>query len=287
MFCLRKVLTGQDKNSLYGVGFTGNSGFSVWKIYLFTGRLIMQEAATVKENICTDELVVTKHTVVALDCSGKNIFTGHIGPTKSFSIHKTPVRDVIPDAFGKARLMKAALDGVFLLRFIDQIVLMRIGNSGHDLEILEMFERPAVISNAIELPFNKTVMMLVQPVGSINDNKVAVRMIFKDDETDETLSHVLQLEYGRGMVQQVHLSGYIRTDQSFGLRALLVMEDYSLMLMQKNEILWIREDGLATIQDVVAVDLPKKLGSHHSLSLKAWFKVVKNSCSGFMVKLLF
>ena len=279
MFSLRKVLTGQDKNSLYGVGFTGNNGFSVWKIYLFTGRLIMQEAATVKANICTDELVVTKHTVIALDCAGKNIFTGHIGPTKSFSIHKTPVRDVIPDAVGKARLLKATLEGVFLLRFVDQIVLIKIGTSGHDLEILEMFQRPAVVSNPIELPFNKTVMMVVQHVGSVMGNKVAVRMIFKDGEMDETLSHVLQREDGRGMVQQVHLSGYIRTNQSFGLRASLVMEDCSLMLMQKHEILWIREDGLATIQDVVAFDLPKAHHSPYSQSLKAWFKVVKNFLS--------
>ena len=276
MFSLRKVLTGQDKNSLYGVGFTGNNGFSVWKIYLFTGRLVMQEAATVKANICTDELVVTKHTVIALDCAGKNIFTGHIGPTKSFSIHKTPVRDVVPDAFGKARLLKATLEGVFLLRFVDQIVFIRIGSSGHNLEILEMFERPAIVSNSIELPFNKSVVALFQHVGSVKDNKIAVRMIFKDGEMDETLSHVLELENGRGMVQQVHLSGYIRTDKSFGLRALLVMEDCSLMLMQKHDILWIREDSLATIQDVVAVDLPKEHHNRNPESLKVWFKVVKS-----------
>ena len=80
-------------------------------------------------------------------------------------------------------------------------------------------------------------------------------------------------------MQQVHLSGYIRTNQSFGLRASLVMEDCSLMLMQKHEILWIREDGLATIQDVVVVDLPKAHRSPYSQSLKAWFKVVKNFLS--------
>lgn len=235
----------------------------------------MQEAATIKANICTDELVVTKHSIVALDCEGKTIFTGHIGPVKSFSIHRTLIRDIVPDAFGKARLLKSTIEGVFLLRFIDQIVFIRIGSSDHDLKVLEIFERPAFISNSLELPGNKTAVMLVQHVGLSEERKVAIRVITREGEKDETLSDVLDLDCERGLVQQIHISGYIRKDRSCGFRALLVMEDQSIVFVQNSKIIWTREDGLAAIVDAMAVELPETRFevSRPTVAHRYWLKV--------------
>ncbi|KAI5083399.1 hypothetical protein GOP47_0003142 [Adiantum capillus-veneris] len=273
-FSLRRVLTGEDKNSLYGVGFTGASGFCVWKIYLFTGRLVMQEAATIKANICTDELVVTKHTVIGLDCDGKTIFTGHIGPVNSFSIHKTPIQSIVPDAFGKARLLRSTLEGVFALQLTDQIVLIKIGKTDHNLKVLEIFERPAVISNTLELLGNKTSVMAVQHVGLVEDCKVALRIVTIEGDKDETSSHVLDLDCERGLVQQVHISGYLRKDKSCGFRALFVMEDHSLVFVQNSKVVWTREDGLAAIAAFVAEELPPKKAEikHINGAHRHWFK---------------
>ncbi|MCO5610303.1 hypothetical protein L7F22_064539 [Adiantum nelumboides] len=275
MFSLKRVLTGDDKNSLYGVGFRGKSGFCVWTIYLFTGRLVMKEAATIKASICTNELVVTKHTVVGLDCEGKTIFTGHIGPVSSFSIHRTPIQNVLPDAFGKARLLKSTLEGVFVLRLIDQIVFIKIGKNDHNLKVLEIFERPAVISNALEFFGNKTSVMVVQHVGLADDCKIALRIVTIEGEKDETTSHVLDLDCERGMVQQVHLSGYVRKDKSCGYRALLVMEDHSLVFVQTSRISWTRDDGLAAIAAVVVEELPVKKAELKQINVarRHWFKV--------------
>ncbi|KAH7302061.1 hypothetical protein KP509_23G054700 [Ceratopteris richardii] len=283
-FSLKKVFTGEDMNSLFGVGFIGTSGFCVWKIYLLTGRLVMNEAGKIDADICTDEILVTRHTVVALDCEGKIIFTGHIGPVKIFHIHRTPVRNIIPDAFGKARLLKSGLEGIFVLRFIDQIVFIKICNNDHDLEIVEIFELPAAISNGLELPGNKASTLLIQHVGLADDCKIAARFITAGGEEYETFSHILDLDCDRGLVQQVHLSGYVRRNKSWGFQALLVMEDDSMMFLQNNKLVWSRDEGLAEIAAVVAEDLPstkklevKELTSTSSHWLKGLMTVLKGS----------
>ncbi|CAI8599966.1 unnamed protein product [Vicia faba] len=46
------------------------------------------------------------------------------------------------------------------------------------------------------------------------------------------------------------------TDRSHGFRALMVMEDHSLLLVQKGEIVWSREDGLSSVVDVTTSELP-------------------------------
>lgn len=52
------------------------------------------------------------------------------------------------------------------------------------------------------------------------------------------------------------MNSYVRTDHSHGFRALIVTEDNSLMLLQQGEIVWTREEGLASIVDVTTSELP-------------------------------
>ncbi|KAG6598911.1 hypothetical protein SDJN03_08689, partial [Cucurbita argyrosperma subsp. sororia] len=57
----------------------------------------------------------------------------------------------------------------------------------------------------------------------------------------------------------MHLSVKLIDDwsnRSHGFRALIVMEDHSLLLVQQGEIVWSREDGLASIIYVVTSELP-------------------------------
>ncbi|KAK6140062.1 hypothetical protein DH2020_026197 [Rehmannia glutinosa] len=77
-----------------------------------------------------------------------------------------------------------------------------------------------------------------------------VAMHFQDGQISFHQTDVSQL------IQDFSGELYVRTDRSNGFRALIVMEDHSLLLLQQGEIVWTREDGLASIMDVKASELP-------------------------------
>jgi hypothetical protein len=85
----------------------------------------------------------------------------------------------------------------------------------------------------------------------------------------------------RGFVQKVFLNSYLRTDRSFGFRALVVGEDDSLSLLQQGEVVWTREDGLASIVEATTAELPLERDGvsvaevEHDLS--EWLKVLSLS----------
>ncbi|KAK1285047.1 hypothetical protein QJS10_CPB20g00658 [Acorus calamus] len=57
----------------------------------------------------------------------------------------------------------------------------------------------------------------------------------------------------------IHLTVKLVNDlrnRSDGFRALVVMEDHSLHLLQQGDIVWSREDGLASIIDMTTSELP-------------------------------
>ncbi|MBA0681206.1 hypothetical protein Goari_012860 [Gossypium aridum] len=84
------------------------------------------------------------------------------------------------------------------------------------------------------------------------------------------------MDQQRGFVHKVFINNYIRTDRSHGFRALIVMEDHSLLLLQQGAIVWSREDGLASIIDVTTSELPvEKAGvsvAKVELNLFEWLK---------------
>ena len=79
-----------------------------------------------------------------------------------------------------------------------------------------------------------------------------------------------------GLVHKVFINNYIRTDRSHGFRALIVIEDHSLLLVQQGEIVWSRDDGLASIIDVTSEVPVKKHGVSSAKveqNLFEWLKV--------------
>ncbi|KAE8710467.1 Detected protein of confused Function [Hibiscus syriacus] len=73
---------------------------------------------------------------------------------------------------------------------------------------------------------------------------------------DNLLKESLKIDRQRGLVHKILVNSYIRTDRSYGFRALVVMEDHSLLLLQQGEIVWSREDGLASVIDITTSVLP-------------------------------
>jgi hypothetical protein len=76
------------------------------------------------------------------------------------------------------------------------------------------------------------------------------------DWNSDLLKERIKLNQQRGFVHKVFMNNYVRTDKSHGFRALIVMEDHSLLLLQQGAIVWSREDGLASIIGVTTSELP-------------------------------
>jgi len=104
-----------------------------------------------------------------------------------------------------------------------------------------------------EMTFNRT------PVTTLIEDFAGVAMLLplklegifalKTDWNTDLLEGNIKMDQDRGSVQKVFINNYIRTDKSHGFRALIVMEDHSLLLLQQGAIVWSREDALASIVD--------------------------------------
>ncbi|MCI07204.1 ER membrane protein complex subunit 1-like, partial [Trifolium medium] len=77
-----------------------------------------------------------------------------------------------------------------------------------------------------------------------------------NDWSRDLLKENLVIDHQRGNIEKIFINNYVRTDRSHGFRALMVMEDHSLLLVQQGEIVWSREDGLASVVDVTTSELP-------------------------------
>ncbi|KAL0289122.1 UNVERIFIED_CONTAM: hypothetical protein Scaly_2711000 [Sesamum calycinum] len=88
------------------------------------------------------------------------------------------------------------------------------------------------------------------------DGKILLTVKLGNDWTSNLIEETIQMDRQRGLVHKVFINSYVRTDRSNGFRVLIVMEDHSLLLLQQGEIVWSREDGLASIIDVKASELP-------------------------------
>lgn len=253
---IRKILYSHDKKSLYGVGFAGSSGFSIWTLDVQSGQANLQKVLKFKGQISTKELVVTKHTVIALDADQGTILTKNIDLDEDSTIHATSIQSLVPGGVGKPQLLEKTLDAIFILQFVDRIVLFKFGDSDHDLKVLETFEGPAAVSEGLELPNNKGAISVVQHMGSSTDCKLAVHIILNEGETEKISSEFVEMDSQKGVVQQAYLNDYVRHDRSYGFRVLTIAQDDSLSLLQQGEVVWSREDGLASIVEASTAELP-------------------------------
>ncbi|KAL5058826.1 hypothetical protein RYX36_030430 [Vicia faba] len=88
----------------------------------------------------------------------------------------------------------------------------------------------------------------VQSGGQLASVNLSVKDV--NDWNGGLLKEDLVVDYQRGNIEKIFINNYVRTDRSHGFRALMVMEDHSLLLVQQGEIVWSREDGLTSVVDV-------------------------------------
>ncbi|KAA8525277.1 hypothetical protein F0562_007132 [Nyssa sinensis] len=175
---------------------------------------------------------------------------GFVGMEKLL-IHQTHVSDLFQDSSATAVILPSKLMGMVALKISSTIIFIKVADAGK-LEVVDKIDHAAAVSDGLSFLEGQQALALVQHGGS----KIHLTVKLGPDWSGDLLKESFEMDHQRGVVHKVFINNYIRTDRSHGFRALIVMEDHSLLLLQQGEVVWSREDGLASIIDVTTSELP-------------------------------
>ncbi|XP_077210891.1 catalytics [Tasmannia lanceolata] len=247
---IQQVFQPLDSEFIYAVGFVGSSQFVAFHIDAKSGDIINQISEDFPGGFSGDALFISDNMLVALDATRSIIVSARFQHGE-ISFHQTYISDIVHDFSGIATILPLKFTGMFAIRISSCVALIRVGGE-NKLEVMEKVNDPVAISNALSLSEGVQAFAMVQH----EETKISLTVKSDDDLRSELLKESMKMANQRGSVQKVFINNYVRTDKSNGFRALLVMEDHSLLLIQQGEVVWSREDGLASVVDMTTSELP-------------------------------
>ncbi|MBA0853720.1 hypothetical protein Goshw_021233, partial [Gossypium schwendimanii] len=267
---VQQVIQPPGSDFIYVVGFAASSQFEMYKINAKNGELLKHESTAFSGRFSGEVSLVSSETVVALDSTGSILLTISFHNGKISSQH-TPVSNLLEDSPGLAVIIHSSVTGIFAIKTDAATIFIRVIGEGK-LEVVEKTNHETVVSDALSISEGQQAFALVQHAGS----NIHLTVKPAHDWDSNLLKESIKMDQQRGFVHKVFINNYIRTDRSHGFRALIVMEDHSLLLLQQGAIVWSREDGLASIIDVTTSELPvEKAGvsvAKVELNLFEWLK---------------
>ncbi|MBA0612156.1 hypothetical protein Godav_012796 [Gossypium davidsonii] len=267
---VQQVIQPPGSDFIYVVGFAASSQFEMYKINAKNGELLKHESTAFSGRFSGEVSLVSSETVVALDSTGSILLTISFHKGK-ISSQQTPVSNLLEDSPGLAVIIHSSVTGIFAIKTDAATIFIRVIGEGK-LEVVEKTNHETVVSDALSISEGQQAFALVQHAGS--NIHLTVKPVH--DWDSNLLKESIKMDQQRGFVHKVFINNYIRTDRSHGFRALIVMEDHSLLLLQQGAIVWSREDGLASIIDVTTSELPvEKAGvsvAKVELNLFEWLK---------------
>ncbi|TYI71547.1 hypothetical protein E1A91_D08G303200v1 [Gossypium mustelinum] len=267
---VQQVIQPPGSDFIYVVGFAASSQFETYKINAKNGELLKHESTAFSDRFSGEVSLVSSETVAALDSTGSILLTisFHNGKISSQQI---PVSNLLEDSPGLAVIIHSSVTGIFAIKTDAATIFIRVIGEGK-LEVVEKTNHETVVSDALTISEGQQAFALVQHAGS----NIHLTVKPAHDWDSNLLKESIKMDQQRGFVHKVFINNYIRTDRSHGFRALIVMEDHSLLLLQQGAIVWSREDGLASIIDVTTSELPvEKAGvsvAKVELNLFEWLK---------------
>ncbi|KAM7490420.1 hypothetical protein LguiA_033341 [Lonicera macranthoides] len=234
---------------IYAVGFAGLFEFHTYQINAKNGELLKHDSAAIPGGF-SEIALVTNSKLVALDFTRSTLTSISIRDGK-ISFKQTHTSDLVRDSSGVAALLPAKLSGIFALRVNTVVAFIKVTHE-LKLEVEEQIDNAVAVSHALSFSEGQQAFGLVQHGGS----KIHLSVKLGHPWNSNLLKESVEMDNERGLVHKVFINNYIKTDRSHGFRALIVMEDHSLLLLQQGDIVWIREDGLASIIDVATSELP-------------------------------
>ncbi|GLT85426.1 hypothetical protein SLE2022_036160 [Rubroshorea leprosula] len=247
---IQQVIQLPGSDFLYVVGFSGSSLFEVYQINAKNGEMLKHETASFSGDFSGELSLVSSEMLVALDATGSSLITISFH-SEQISFQQAYISHLVEGFSGPAMMLPSPVTGIFAVKINTVTVFIEVTDKGK-LEVLDKTEQPTVISDALSLSESQQAFALVQHEG----NKIHFIVKLADNWGSDLLKETIELDQQRGLVHKVFIHNYIRTDRSHGFRALVVMEDHSLLLLQQGAVVWSREDGLASIVDVTTSELP-------------------------------
>ncbi|KAJ4835803.1 hypothetical protein Tsubulata_045038 [Turnera subulata] len=249
-FKVQDVIQPTGSDTIHVIGFAGSSHFDVYRINAKSGELIKHESGAFSSGFSGEISLVSSDTAVVLDSTGSIAVTIRF-PHGEISFQQTYISVLLGDFSGPVVILPAKLAGMFAMRTDKLTAFTRVTSDGK-LVVVDKINQAAVVSDSLQFVEGQEAFALVQHGG----NGVHITVKLADDWNNDLLKEEIKMDQHRGLVHKVFINNYIRTDRTYGFRALIVMEDHSLLLLQQGEIVWRREDSLASIISVTTSELP-------------------------------
>ncbi|PIN21465.1 hypothetical protein CDL12_05810 [Handroanthus impetiginosus] len=247
---IHQIIYPDGSDKIYAVGFLGFSEVAAYQLNVKSGELSKPSNLLFPAGFSGDLSFVTDETAVAMDSTGTILVAIHFQDGQ-IRLHQTPVSQIIQDFSGTAVILSSKIPGMFILKIDSSVAFIRVINEGK-LEVVDKLGHTNSISDSLPLSDSQEAFALVQH----GDGKILLTVKLSGDWTSNLVEETIQMDHQRGIVDKVFINSYVRMDRSNGFRFLIVMADHSLLLLQQGEIVWSREDGLASIVDVKASELP-------------------------------
>ncbi|KAG0503467.1 hypothetical protein HPP92_003539 [Vanilla planifolia] len=244
------VFKQDDNDSIYAVGLLDSSDLVVYHISAKNGEFLRESKTFFPGGFCGSMALVSEDILVALDSTTSIIVVVDFSGS-SANFQQTYISGLIPEFSGIASLVPLKLSGLFALRIDSTMVLVQVSSLG-ELVVIDKFIHPIAISDSLSVSEGDQAFAIVENAEA----RVHIRVKIVNDFPNDILIETVEIDPQRGHVQKVFINNYVRTDRSNGFRALLVMEDHTLLLVQQGKIVWSREDALASVIDSTTFELP-------------------------------
>lgn len=253
---IEKVVLAPEEGKAYGLGFFGIMGVALVEIDLKTGDLSDLKSAELSSMLSTEHLHVTSDYAVALQSDAESLVVALINSHKELIVVETPVSSILTNPGTSLKLLSTNLEGVISLSSDDQTVILKVDPTTGKLSLVERLTGAVAVSDSLSVLDDKYATAIVEFSEEGSAQNVFNLRVKGNDFSDEVQKETVKLPSHRGFIQKAFLNAYVRTDRSHGFRALVVGEDDSLSLLQQGEVVWTREDGLASIVDASPAELP-------------------------------
>ncbi|CDY67992.1 BnaCnng57230D [Brassica napus] len=248
-FEVQRVLQPLESSIVYVLGFLHSSEAIVYQIDSKSGEVVAEKSKAFPGRFSGEISAVSNDKVVVLD-STRSILVTISFVDGEISFQKTLISSLVEDS-GEAEILSPLLSNMLAVKVNKRTIFVRVGDQGK-LEMVDSLSDETAMSDSLPVADDQVAFASVHHEGS----KIHLTVKLVDDLDTVLLRESIQMDQHRGRVDRVFINNYIKTDRSNGFRALIVMEDHSLLLLQQGAIVWSREEGLASVTDVTTAELP-------------------------------
>ncbi|KAL3532016.1 hypothetical protein ACH5RR_005537 [Cinchona calisaya] len=247
---VQQLIHPHGSNTVYALGFIGSLHFGTFEINVKNGELLKHDKVAFSGGFCGDISFLKSDIAVALDSTRSVLVTIQFKEGE-ISFQQAHISDIVPDSSGVAAILPSKLTEMVAVKVKKSIIFIKLTNEGKFV-VMEKVDHTAIVSASLSISESEQSVALIQR----RDSKIQLTVKLVSDWSSNLIKETIEMDCQRGLAHKIFLNNYIRTDRSSGFRALIVMEDHSLILVQQGKIVWSREDGLASITDVTTSELP-------------------------------